>query len=116
MGRSGRGAAVGSIPADAGCGQTISRQGRDVRAADHELHDALAAATFIKEVRFVFLVLTNAQLISFELSLLCPRPRAEGNWALASMTRSLVRTGTPTRRRSGVARSRTDLLSDGVAY
>jgi hypothetical protein len=53
MGRFGRGEATGPIPADAGCGQAICRQRRNLRAADHELHDALAAATCVKELRFV---------------------------------------------------------------
>src|SRR5215831_10565919 len=53
MDRFGRGEANGSIPADAGFGQTICRQGSNVRAADNELHDALAAATCVKELRFV---------------------------------------------------------------
>jgi hypothetical protein len=61
MDRFGRGEAAGSIPADAGFGQTIYRQGSNVRAADNELHDALAAATCVKELSFVAISLFGSE-------------------------------------------------------
>jgi hypothetical protein len=75
VGRFGCGEAVGSIPADVGCGQTICRQRRNLRAADNELHDGLAAATCVKELRFVAIFLartrSSAQCLNCRLIGVC---------------------------------------------
>src|SRR5947209_19912343 len=101
MERSGGGEAARSIPADAGFGQSVCRYGRNVRTADHELHDTLAAATCVEELRLVALSLNLIASIAHQRTVSClstPKPPPTASCAFSPSRASPDR-----RRRSGVS-------------